>query len=78
MHWRIIMILIAGSCFCICSMAYIFVKFALRPKDNGDWEQVHWEFEDSHPEIKKYHFWCRILLSGVIISMLLIFIAVSV
>lgn len=78
MSWRLILILIAGSCFCISGAGYIFVKIALRPKDNSDWEQAHWEFEDRHPALSRYHFWCKILFTAVIASMLLLFVAVSV
>ncbi|MEN8128004.1 MAG: hypothetical protein ABFR90_09405 [Planctomycetota bacterium] len=78
MHWKIILILIAGSCFCVSSAAYIFVKFALRPKDGQAWEQEHWDFEDEYPAIKRYHFWCRFLFSTVVVSMLLLFIVISV
>jgi len=77
MHWKIIMILCAGTCFCLSSAAYLFVKLALRPKDGQSWEQNHWEFEDQHPAIKRYDFWCRILFSAIIISMLLLFLTIS-
>ena len=72
------MILCAGTCFCLSSAAYLCVKFALRPKDGQSWEQSHWEFEDQHPAIKRYDFWCRVLFSAVIISMLLLFLSISV
>lgn len=78
MNWKLILILVAGTCFCVSSGAYIFVKFALRPKEGQDWEQEHWDFEDQHPTIRRYDFWCRLLLSAVIVSMLLLFISISV
>ena len=78
MHWKIVLILTAGIGFCISSAAYIFVKFALRPKAGQDWEQEHWDYEDDAPAIKRYNFWCRILLSAVIFSMLGLFIVISI
>ncbi|MHC5164854.1 MAG: hypothetical protein ACYSOI_05820 [Planctomycetota bacterium] len=71
------LILVAGSCFCLSSAAYLFVKFALRPKDGQEWENHHWDFEDDRPEIKRYYFWSKILFSAVIISMLLLFLMIS-
>jgi hypothetical protein len=77
MHWKIILILCAGTGFCISSAAYLFVKLALRPKDGQSWEETDWDYEDQHPVIKRYHFWCRILLSAVVVSMLLLFLGIS-
>jgi hypothetical protein len=78
MHWKIILILIAGSCFLISSAAHIIVKFALRPKPDSDWQEVHWEFEDHDPALQRYQFWSRITFGAVIVSMLLLFILISV
>ena len=78
MHWKIYLILVAGSCFCISSVGYIFVKIALRPKNGSDWEQTHWDVEDNHPELARYNFWCRVLFTAIIISMLLLFLSISV
>ena len=78
MHWKLFLILVAGVCFCISSVAYIFFKFALRPKDDQAWEREHWDFEDEDPGLKRYDFWCRILFSIVIISMLLLFVSISI
>lgn len=78
MNWKIIMILCAGTCFCLSSAAYLFVKIALRPRPGQEWEETDWDVEDQHPTLKRYHFWCRILFSAVIISMLLLFLSISV
>ena len=78
MNWKLILILVAGTCFCASSAGYLFVKIVLRPKQGGDWEEGHWEFEDQRPAVKRYHFWCRLLFSAVIVSMLLLFITLSV
>ena len=78
MHWKIILILFAGTCFCVSSAGYLFVKFALRPKNGQAWEETGWDFEDQYPAVKQYNFWCRILFSAVAISMLLLFLSISV
>jgi hypothetical protein len=78
MHWKLILILIGGISFCISSGAFLFVKIILRPKSGQAWEENHWEFEDQDPGMKRYDFWSRISFIGVVISMLLIFIGISV
>ncbi|MCD6174668.1 MAG: hypothetical protein J7K65_02730 [Planctomycetes bacterium] len=77
MHWKLILILVAGTCFCVSSAGYLFVKIALRPKQGGDWEEEYWEFEEQDPPLAKYNLWCKITFSAVIISMLLLFVALS-
>jgi len=78
MNWELILILVAGSCFCVSSAGYLFVKIVLRPKRGGDWEEYHWEFEEQHRSLVRYNFWSKITFSAVIISMLLLFITLSI
>ena len=78
MHWKIILILFAGSCFLLSSATYIAVKIVLRPKQDSDWQEFHWEFEDRDPALRRYQFWSRLAFGAVIVSMLLLFIAISV
>ena len=78
MHWKVILILIGGTCFCVSSAAFFYVKIALRPKRNHAAEETFWEFEDRDPALRRYQFWCRILFTATILSMTLLFIAISV
>ena len=78
MPWKIVLILIAGSCFLISSVAFIVVKITLRPKLDSDWQEVHWEFEDRDPALRRYQFWSRITFAAVIVSMLLLFVTISI
>jgi len=77
MNWKLILILVAGSCFCISGAGYLFVKIALRPKPGDDWEAYHWEFEEQNRPLARYHFWSKITFSAVIISMLLLFMTLA-
>lgn len=77
MNWKLILILVAGTCFCISSVGYLFVKIVLRPKRGGDWEEEYWEFEEQDRPLARYHLWCKVTFSAVIISMLLLFITLS-
>ena len=78
MNWKLISILVAGTCFCASSAGYLFVKIALRPKRGGDWEECYWEFEEQYRPLARYNFWCKITFSAVIISMLLLFITLAI
>ena len=78
MHWKLILILVAGICFFVSSAGYLFVKIALRPKRDADLDEVYWEIEEQHPSLARYHFWCKITFSAVIISMLLLFLTLAV
>lgn len=77
MNWKLILILVAGTCFCVSSAGYLFVKIVLRPKQGSDWEEYHWEFEEQDRPLARYNLWCKITFSAVIISMLLLFIALA-
>ena len=78
MHWKNILILTTGICFCISSAGYLFVKITLRPKRDQDFEEVYWEYEAQHRPLARYNLWCKITFSAVIISMLLLFISISI
>ncbi|MHC4553356.1 MAG: hypothetical protein ACYSUT_11435 [Planctomycetota bacterium] len=75
MHWKITLILAAGTLFCISAAGYIFVKIALRPKDGSDLDEYHYELEDHCPELARYEKWSRITFVGTITGMLLLFLA---
>jgi hypothetical protein len=78
MHYKTLLILASGVLFCLSSAGYLLVKVFLRPKDDSGLEEYYWEFEESHPDLKRYHRWSRIFFTGVIVSMLLLFVAISV
>ncbi|MHC4926382.1 MAG: hypothetical protein ACYTER_03455 [Planctomycetota bacterium] len=68
MHWKITLILAAGTLFCIS-------EIALRPKDGSDLDEYHYELEDHCPELARYEKWSRITFVGTITGMLLLFLA---
>jgi hypothetical protein len=71
-------ILFAGSLFIASAVAHIYVKVRLRPRDDSDLDNYYHEFEDQHPGLARYNAWCRVTLTGVIIAMLLMFLAIVV
>jgi hypothetical protein len=73
---KVLMILFAGSLFFVSAAAHLYAKLRLRPRDDSDLDDYYHEFEDQHPGLARYNAWCRVTLTGVIIAMLLMFLAV--
>ncbi|MBU1260930.1 MAG: hypothetical protein KJ757_06200 [Planctomycetes bacterium] len=67
---------ILGSLFFIISViAHIYVKIKLRPKQDSDFDDIYWEFEDTYPSFARYNRLSRITFSGIVIGTLLLFLA---
>ena len=75
MHWKIVLILFAGGLFLISGAGFLFVKIALRPRDDDDLDSYHFEFEDHHPQLARYNRWSRITFTAIVIAMLLLFLS---
>jgi hypothetical protein len=78
MHYKLWFILAAGLLFCVSAAGYAAVKIFLRPKEGSELDEIYWEFEDKLPDLKRYNFWCRVFFVGVVISMLLMIVTISV
>ena len=76
MHWKIVIILLGGCLFLISGTGFLFVKIALRPKEDSDLDNYHFEFEDHYPQLARYERWSRITFVGVVIGMLLLFLTI--
>lgn len=70
---RLILVIIAGPLFIISSMGYVYVKIRLKPGE--DLDDFYYELEHQHSGYARYSKYSRITFTGVIISMLLLFIA---
>ena len=77
MSIKVILILFAGSLFFVSTAAHIYAKVRLRPREDSDLDNYYHEFEDQHPDLARYNTWCRVTLTGVILSMLLLFLAIA-
>lgn len=67
---------VLGSLLFIFSViAHIYVKLKLRPKQNSDFDNIYWEFEDTHPGFAKYNRLSQITFAGIVIAALLLFLA---
>jgi len=76
MHWKIGIILFGSCLFLLSGAGFLFVKIVLRPKDDSDLDDYHFEFEDRHPQLARYNRWHRITFIGVVIGMLILFLAI--
>ena len=73
-----ILYIIAGPLFLISLASHIIVRICLRPKDDDDLDDYYYEFEDQHPAYAKYLKWSKITLTSAVISLLLLFIALTI
>lgn len=62
-----------GFLFIAGCVGYGMTVFLLRPKSE-ELDDYYYELEDQHPGLQRYHFWKRLFLVMIIISMLLMMI----
>ena len=67
--------IIAGLLLIISAIANIVVRITLKPKDNSDLDDYYYEFEDQHPQYKRYLKWSKITFACICIAVLLLFLA---
>ena len=73
-----ILYIIAGPLFLISLAGFFYVKLRLKPKEGTDLDDYYYEFEDQHPAYAKYIKWSKITLTGAVIAVLLLFIALVI
>jgi hypothetical protein len=62
-----------GFLFLISSVAHVYVRIRLRPKDDCHWDDSCCEFEEQHQDYARYARWLRITLGGAALGVLLLF-----
>lgn len=72
---RTFLIVFGSLLFIVSVVAHIYVKVKLRPKQGFDFDEIYWEFEDTHPGFARYSRLSRITFSGIVIATLLLFLA---
>ena len=72
---KIILLSIGSLLFFISIIAHIYVKIKLRPKQDSDFDDIYWEFENTHPGFARYSKLCRITFAGMVLGTLLLFLA---
>jgi len=59
----------------LSSAGCIYVRFGLKPKDDSELDDYHWEFEEQHPQYARYLKWSKITFAALCLSVLFLFIA---
>lgn len=72
---KLLVIIIAIPLFLFSTAGYIYSKLRLKPKDDSELDDYYWEFEDQDPGYAKYIKYSQMTLMGVVVSMLLLFLA---
>jgi hypothetical protein len=70
------LVITGGLLFLVSIAAHVYVKLKLRPKQDSDFDEIYWEFQDSHPGFARYSKLCAITFTAAIIGALLLFAAV--
>ena len=70
-----VLYIIAGPLFVISLAAHIYVKLRLRPKEDSDFDDYYYEFEDQHPGYARYTKWSKITFTAAVVAALLLFLA---
>lgn len=74
MNIKLLIILVAVPLFILSTAGYIFIKLKLKPKDS-ELDDYYWEVEDRQPGYAEYNKYSQWTFMGVVISMLLLFLA---
>jgi hypothetical protein len=74
----ILFCIIGGPLFLVGLAAHFYVKLALRPKPDSDFDDYYYEFEEQHPGFARYTKWSKITFSAAVIGALLLFLGVVV
>jgi len=64
--------------FLISIAAHLYVKLRMRPKDDSDFDDYYYEFQEQHPDFARYTKWSKITFTCVVIAVVLLFLAVVV
>lgn len=70
--------MIACSMFIVSLAGWIFVRIRLRPKNDSDLDDYHYEFEEQHPEYARYLKWSRITFICAIIAALILLLTIRI
>jgi hypothetical protein len=68
-------VVIGSLLFIISIIAHIYVKIKLRPKQDSDFDDIYWEFEETHPDFARYNRLSQITFAGMVLGTLLLFLA---
>jgi hypothetical protein len=72
---KVIILLIGGLVFIVSTVAFLYVKIKLRPKQDSEVDEIYWEFEETDPDLARYNKFSQITFAGIVIGTLLLFLS---
>ncbi len=72
---RVFLLSVGSLLFLVSFAAHIYVKVKLRPKQESDFDEIYWEFEDTHPGFARYNRLSRMTFTGMVFGAILLFLA---
>jgi len=72
---KVVLLFVGSLLFLISTVAHIYVKFKLCPKQGSDFDDIYWEFEDTHPGFARYSRLCAITFTAAVVGVLVLFLA---
>jgi hypothetical protein len=72
---KIIFLSIGSLLFIVSGFAHIYVKLKLRPPKETDFDDIYWEFEDTHPGFARYNRAGQITFAAAVIGALMLFLS---
>jgi len=72
---KIIFLSIGSLLFIVSVIAHIYVKLKLRPPKETDFDDIYWEFEDTHPGFARYNRAGQITFAAAVIGALMLFLS---
>jgi len=72
---KIFLIVFGSILFIVSVIAHLYVKIKLRPKQDSDFDEIYWEFEDTHTGFAKYNRLSQITFTGIVIGTLALFLS---
>jgi hypothetical protein len=73
---KIILLSIGSLLFIVSTAAHIYVKLKLRPKQDSDFDEIYWEFEDTDPGFSRYDKLSQITFTGMVFGTIVLLVAV--
>jgi hypothetical protein len=72
---KFFLLLVGSLLFIVSFAAHIYVKLKFRPKQDSDFDEIYWEFEDTHPGFARYSRLSQIAFAGMVFGAILLFLA---
>jgi hypothetical protein len=72
---KIFLLSIGCLLFIASFVAHIYVKLKFRPKQDSDFDEIYWEFEEMHPDFVRYSKFSRMTFAGMVLGALMLFLA---